>query len=246
MPDVGAVQPWWRGVRLVDGRTGATRWRAHLFPVSAKASGGQAEVLVAPDLDGDGVREMVIVSVLEGSSQPAIYVDAISGKHGTRLWWWKEDVQAYMPEIGRPQWWGHGPDGWPMLALPLGGERSDRMFRRLQREPVPQSVVHLLEASTGRERHTVLGLASAGFADLDGDGLTDLWGEADGELRAFRGEAAEAWRALGRFDRAARRVVRYRPYVAQWACSARRMPPRGRISPLIRRWTSMATASLMR
>ena len=199
MPDVGAVQPWWRGVRLVDGRTGATRWRAHLFPVSAKASGGQAEVLVAPDLDGDGVREMVIVSVLEGSSQPAIYVDAISGKHGTRLWWWKEDVQAYMPEIGRPQWWGHGPDGWPMLALPLGGERSDRMFRRLQREPVPQSVVHLLEASTGRERHTVLGLASAGFADLDGDGLTDLWGEADGELRLFaarRRRPGERWGGL--------------------------------------------------
>ncbi len=45
-------------------------------------------------------------------------------------------------------------------------------------------------------------LASPKYADLDGDGLTDLWGEVDGELRAFRGEAPEAWRALGRFDRA--------------------------------------------
>ncbi len=32
---------------------------------------------------------------------------------------------------------------------------------------------------------------------MNGDGLVDLWGEVQGELRAFRGEAPEAWRALG-------------------------------------------------
>ena len=48
----------------------------------------------------------------------------------------------------------------------------------------------------------MIGLERAGFAELDGDGLVDLWGEVDGELRAFRGEGPEAWRALGRFDRA--------------------------------------------
>ena len=36
-------------------------------------------------------------------------------------------------------------------------------------------------------------------ADLDGDGLTDLWGEVDHELRAFRGEAPEAWAGSGPF-----------------------------------------------
>ena len=45
----------------------------------------------------------------------------------------------------------------------------------------------------------VSGLTRANVADLDGDGLSDLWGEVDGELRAFRGEPPEAWRALGRF-----------------------------------------------
>ena len=63
-------------------------------------------------------------------------------------------------------------------------------------------ILHLLEATTGRERHTIDGLNRASFADLNGDGLADLWGEVDGELRAFRGEAAEAWRALSRFDAA--------------------------------------------
>ena len=60
--------------------------------------------------------------------------------------------------------------------------------------------MHLLEASSGIERHTLEGISCAQFADLDNDGLTDLWGELGHELRAFRGEAPEAWRALGEFD----------------------------------------------
>ena len=154
------------------------------------------------DLDGDGVREVITVSVIAEGDAPGIYVDAASGKDGRRLWWWKSDLPKELTQIRKPAWWGRGPDGWPLLALPLGGEVVGDMFALLDdgRSVVP--VVHLLEASTGRERHTVLGLTSARFADLDGDGLTDLWGDVEGELRAFRGEAPEAWRALGRFDRA--------------------------------------------
>src|SRR5262249_20065135 len=59
--------------------------------------------------------------------------------------------------------------------------------------------VYVLEASTGRELNRALILSRAGTADLDGDGLLDLWGESDGQLRAFRGEPPEAWRALGHF-----------------------------------------------
>ena len=36
----------------------------------------------------------------------------------------------------------------------------------------------------------------AQVADLDGDGLEDLWGSVDGKLRAFRAEPPEAWRSL--------------------------------------------------
>ncbi len=98
--------------------------------------------------------------------------------------------------IWTPFWWGCGPDGWPLVAIPLGGSE----------EPGPGSlndpgklrpVTYLLEASTGRERHEIDGLAGARVADLDGDGVGDLWGDVGGELRVFRGEAPEAWRALG-------------------------------------------------
>ena len=37
----------------------------------------------------------------------------------------------------------------------------------------------------------MIGLTNASEADLNGDGVADLWGETGGELRAFRGEAPE-------------------------------------------------------
>jgi outer membrane protein assembly factor BamB len=192
----------YRGVKLIEGATGATRWRVAMSPAKADVNDRVAEVIAAPDLDGDGASELVFVSAFRAEQPAAIYVDAISGRDGRRLWSWSVATDGQAMPIGRPVWWGHGPDGWPFLALPLGGEAPDEKSGLLWDTPLAQPTVHLLEASTGRERHRVVGLERPGFADLDGDGLSDLWGEVDGELRAFRGEGPEAWRALGRFDRA--------------------------------------------
>ena len=85
---------------------------------------------------------------------------------------------------------------WPFRSAAfILTELSETSHAALVNPPV----VHLLEASTGRERQTIDGLSRASDADLDGDGLTDLWGKVDGEVRAFRGEAPEAWRTLGEF-----------------------------------------------
>ncbi len=105
---------------------------------------------------------------------------------------------------GTPKWWGRGPDGWPMLAVPLGGIFTEGFLGATpDADRFTPPVVHLLEATTGKEMHTIDGLTRASLADLDGDGLPDLWGEVAGELRAFRGEAPEAWRALGTYYPAA-------------------------------------------
>jgi FG-GAP-like repeat len=201
VPDSGPITPGttYRGVRLIEGRTGATRWRRPMGPRAIEED-GLAEAVIAPDLDGDGVREVATVSVCKTGNRAAIYVDALSGKDGHALWWWKADLPKEATRIGAPVWWGHGPDGWPLLVLPLGGENRDELHELLEADPVARPIVHLLEASTGRERHRVIGLERPSFADLDGDGQPDLWGAVDGELRAFRGEAPEAWRALGRFE----------------------------------------------
>ncbi len=211
MPDSGPMPPLagYRGVRLIDGATGKTRWRRPLRP-DTPGKDGLVDLAVAPDLDGDGTRDLVTVSVFDGRNPPAaatgvlpeerrLYVDALSGKDGRPLWVWHRNlVVGTATRIWTPQWWGRGRDGWPILAVALGGGAREQQFAKWS-FGVAEPEVHVLEASTGRERHRVLGLWRASVADLNGDGLGDLWGAVGGELRAFRGEAPEAWRALGRF-----------------------------------------------
>jgi PQQ-like domain len=218
VPESGAMPPLpgYRGVRLLAGANGSIRWHRPLHRKTTsktRAEDGLVHVAVAPDIDGDGTRDLIVVSRYDGrnpsataSVQPSeperVFVDALSGKDGRRLWFWHNDLEPdRTTRIGAPKWWGRGPDGWPLLVVPLGEDhqRTER-FRRSEEPARP--IVHILEASTGRERHSVLGLARASLADLDGDGLDDLWGEVNGELRAFRGEAPETWRTLGRFNRA--------------------------------------------
>ena len=70
--DSGAMPPLdgYRGVRLLDGLTGTTRWRRPLRPETS-AKDGLANVLAAPDLDGDGTHDLVTVSLFDGRDPPA-------------------------------------------------------------------------------------------------------------------------------------------------------------------------------
>jgi hypothetical protein len=201
VPHSGPMPPTdgFRGVRAIDGQSGQTRWTRPMRPEN-NGQDGLLQILDAPDLDHDGVRDLITTSFFLGRSLTSnhngtppiperIFVDALSGKDGRPLWWWHQDNGTDRTVLIRKlRWWGRGPDGWPLLAVGLGLAGSD----------VP-ALVHNLEASTGRVASTVVGLSKAAVADLDGDGLADLWGEADGQLRAFRGESPEVWRALDRF-----------------------------------------------
>ena len=210
VPDAGPIPPAaaYRGVRLLEGRTGETRWRRAMRREIAPVGAGRGQL--SPDLDGDGTRELITVSrvypylvprrLQSGATEDAsVYVDAFSGKDGRPFWWWKVSVTSEPgeePLLWMPLWWGRGPDGWPLLAVPLGGQEGDVDQDQFQSSSlVGEPIVHVLEASTGKERHVIEGLAQVHAADLDGDGLTDLWGEVDHELRAFRGERRRPARA---------------------------------------------------
>ena len=95
--DTGAMPPLAgsRGVRLLDGATGQVRWRR---PMRAEttADDGMAHIVAAPDLDGDGTRDVITVSQFDGRNPlimwPAepdepgrVFVDAFSGKDGRPL-----------------------------------------------------------------------------------------------------------------------------------------------------------------
>ncbi len=206
VPDSGPMPPGagYRGLRAIDGLTGRTRWVRPMRP-ETWVDDGLAQLIEAPDLDGDGTLDLIAASRFDGrdplASPPAgrlearrIYVDAISGRDGRALWFWHLELPDDRPaEIRAPRWWGRGPDGWPLLAVPIGGPPYQGPSSPAFQPPV----VHNLEASTGREVHAIEGLMRPVAADLDGDGLPDLWGEVDRELRAFRGEPPEIWRTLG-------------------------------------------------
>ena len=209
VPDAGPMPPGpgWRGLQLLDGATGRTRWSRPMRPDHMVTGDGLVEVADAPDLDADGVRDLVTTSYFLGRSPASptegdrstperVYVDAISGRDGHPLWWWHRAMPTdTMNKVLPLRWWGRGPDGWPLLALRMGGVDS----RSANNMPPNPPIVHNLEASTGRDVATAVGLDAPGVADLDGDGLLDLWGEANGQLTAFRGEPPTLWRTLGLF-----------------------------------------------
>jgi hypothetical protein len=216
VPDAGALDPnnGYRGVALLDGATGKARWTRPMRPMT-KADDGLIHIVEAPDLDRDGVRDLVATSMfigrqpvnayLGGPSEPErVYVDALSGKDGRPLWWWHVERPIHRWTFAEPpRWWGRGPDGWPLLAIPIEVQHPRHFIRRSPSDEDP-ATVYMLEASTGRLLQTLPKFASAQVADLDGDGLLDLWGRFEGEykgdLRAFRGEGFEFWRALGGFQ----------------------------------------------
>ena len=91
-------------MRLIDGATGKTRWSRPLRP-DTPGKDGLVDLAVAPDLNGDGTRDIVTVSLFDGRNPPAaatdvlpeerrLYVDALSGKDGRALWVWHRDLEV--------------------------------------------------------------------------------------------------------------------------------------------------------
>ncbi len=210
VPDSGPLLPKlaFRGVTVIDGRSGQPRWTRPMMLDNGIHVDELHHLVEAPDLDGDGVHDLVALSRSEGRNPPAtrggprsepvqVYADALSGRAGRLLWTWHVDLQHEKYAIlWEPRWWGRGPDGWPVLGIPLGGVDPREAGPPSDPSFFHPATVHVLGASTGLEQNRVSGLSRAAVADLDGDGLPDIWGECEGQLRAYRGEPPECWRAL--------------------------------------------------
>ena len=61
-----------RGVRLLDGATGNLRWRRPMR-METTAEDGMAHIVAAPDLDGDGMRDVITVSRYDGRNPLTIW-----------------------------------------------------------------------------------------------------------------------------------------------------------------------------
>jgi predicted Ser/Thr protein kinase len=171
-------------ILVLEGTTGKPRWESDV-----KITQGQpsiARVLVGPDLDGDGCRDLFVANVVAPSSSVAVYpfirVQALSGKTGDALWRCRFPLRSpeqrieITKDLGLPLVeWQRGPDGWPLLVVPF------------------RSHTPVVQTGTGEIAHVIEGVCGPYRAiDLDGDGVPELIGyQAD----------RQAWQGAGRLHR---------------------------------------------
>jgi hypothetical protein len=197
----GQVTTKVKGLRVLDGKNGQVRWT-----IGLRTDNDWTQVeryLDGPDLDNDGVRELFVASFVPralstgpttGQWVGRLYVDALSGKTGRRLWWWGRDVGWDEEAIGSLRWWGRDAEGRPYLVVTNGSFTAGGQ----------PTNTYILATASGQLVHIIPGVNIRGVADLDGDTLEDLWGtEPTGgggrTLHAYRGGVPEAWRRLGRW-----------------------------------------------
>jgi serine/threonine protein kinase len=191
------------GVRALDGRDGRLRWSHRLL--TDRDINSARQFVAAPDIDGDGCRDVFVASFWRddlphrGNMNPgALYVDALSGRDGRSLWWWSQRIESE-DSISRPlRFWENGPDGYPKLVVDIGSN-----FVRPRDDPT----VFIFAASNGRLLHQLADLHPTGSADLDGDGIPELWGtstwlSSPDTIRpvVVAGLSAERWQRLGRWE----------------------------------------------
>jgi serine/threonine protein kinase/outer membrane protein assembly factor BamB len=182
-------------VVVLDGPTGQARWRKPLEgsrPLREPGSPAPDDAFaVGPDIDGDGVRDLFVAALGRD-----LHVQALSGADGHVLWSTSvprpADATVHQVKLGALSWGPPSADGLPQLMVPSQPDNRP-------------GTIHILAAATGRLAHTIENVPEPATADLDGDGLPDLYwlepskrsGPAQGGLlHALRGTPPVLWRRL--------------------------------------------------
>jgi serine/threonine protein kinase/outer membrane protein assembly factor BamB len=206
----------WVGVEVLDGATGQSRWQRRLARAygGAAESNGIAHLIVGPDLDGDGHRDIFTAALVRGDTfgqapnTRFLQVAAVSGADGRVFW---QDVRPVSEDafwdnahLAPLRWCQPGADGRPQLLAAFSGYRFDRKRPQLNLSAKDLVVrAWLYSAGTGQLAHTLPGFVHVETADLDGDGIPDFLGlhprdpDQPTTLHAFRGSPPESWRRLG-------------------------------------------------
>ncbi|MEQ9406455.1 MAG: protein kinase [Fuerstiella sp.] len=187
----------WGGVEMIDGRSGESIWKRRLSVTDQPQPPSVDRLITGPDLNGDGYRDIFASWLGPNSSsdaewEPSVRVVALSGKDGATLWRWHAPVTRShhtYDRSGPMRWWQPGPDGWPILVVPVARARGG------------QDLTWFLSSATGQQLHTLSDVADPRVADFNGDGIRDLlyrvWPQGSPRLLVVKGAPSEPWKRLG-------------------------------------------------
>ncbi|MBI3865392.1 MAG: protein kinase [Planctomycetia bacterium] len=187
----------WFGVQVLDGVTGNPRWERRVwtmpFAQSAGSGGGTPlRMLVGPDLNGDRHRELFVASFGSTLNYPQedhyLQVEALSGQGGEILWRRRLKIVPHTNSLERQgglQWWQADDNGWPHLVVPINGGGG-------------QPMTYILAAASGRLAHILPEVSAPQVADVNSDGIPDLYHVASGQgsrrLTVIKGLPPVEWR----------------------------------------------------
>ncbi len=180
----GGAQSW-TGCRVLNGATGELRWERR-FPVHR--GGGNFRLpadqyTVGPDLDDDGQRELVRVSVrsefrprtvgqnaIYHYEEFTLYVDCFSGRDGRSVWWQRipfgsSELSRWTGTPETPIWWGE--------SSPVAPRPESRMAADSQSSSQASKSLNRSAVLSRNDRATLprLVLPVRRHADQGGDGI---------------------------------------------------------------------------
>jgi hypothetical protein len=195
-------------------------WTPEQLPLARRRGagapyGGQA-LLVGPDFNGDCCPDVFVAGVCDGErfGHPegvnVLVAGLRSGKDGRPLWLTAEPIGKgeFTLQFREPKEWRRKDFAGAVFYWRSAPGAAGHFVVNVDRlDPVPgfnetvrtPHVAFLFAADTGRPAHRWPGVTVEGVADLDGDGLLDLYGRRGDQFVTLRGTAPEVWRRLGRW-----------------------------------------------
>lgn len=196
------TEHWNQRLELLDAATGNLLSSDEWSVPGDEFDGESLRLFVVPDLDGDDTTDLVASWRQTSDNElPVVHLRAWSTDGAGHLWDAFMDglETAFVADI---QPWNQDVDGFPLLVVSCTANDT-----RTQPEPGP-GTTHIFRAATGQHQATLDDVLLPRMADLNADGLDDLyWTELKSYdayqpqyvLRSAAGQSPEAWRRVDQF-----------------------------------------------